>query len=86
MHENEDRNISQYLSTHSEEDPLQHLAIVVRVLLGIKPEDVLLVVMLREIQEDRGGFEHVEVASGVVDDRGDAAVRIQLDEPRFLED
>lgn len=85
MHENEDNGDGRHLSTHSEEDPLQHLAVVVGVLLGVKPEDVVLVVVLREVKDNRGGLKYAKVTTGVVDERRDAAVWVQLDEPWFLE-
>jgi hypothetical protein len=52
-----------------EEDPLEHLAVVVRLGRGVERELALLVVVLAEVEEDRGGLEDVEVAAVRVDDR-----------------
>ena len=40
--------------------------------------------MLREVEENRGGFEDDEIVSGVVDKNGKAPIWIEFDEPRFL--
>ena len=42
------------------------------------------VVVLREVEQDRGRLEDGEVAAVRVDDDGDAPVRVQLDEPGLL--
>jgi hypothetical protein len=55
-----------------EEDPLEHLAVVVRLGRGVERELALLVVVLAEVEEDRGRLEDVEVAAVRVDDRGAA--------------
>jgi hypothetical protein len=40
--------------------------------------------LLGEVDENGAGLEHREVAVVAVDDRGDAAVRINFEEPRLL--
>ena len=70
--------------TYSEEDPLQHLAVAVGILLLVERELVVLVVVLLEVEQDRGGLEDGEVVARAVNERRDAAVGVQLDEPRLL--
>jgi len=71
--------------THSEEDPLKHFAIVIGIRRWVKPEDMVLVVMLRQIEQDRCSLENSEIATGMVDDSWDTAIRVQFDKPRFLQ-
>lgn len=59
-----------------EEDPLQHLAVVIRLLLYIKRELLLLVVVLRKVQQDRSRLKDIEVVARAVRDRRDTAVRV----------
>ena len=70
--------------THREEHPLQHLAVFVRARLRVERELELRVVVLLEVEEDRGGLEHGKVGAVRIDDDGDAPVRVQLDEPGLL--
>lgn len=68
-----------------EEDPLQHLAPLVRVRAVRGPVELAVgVVVLREVEQDRGGLEDGEVPAGVVDERGDAPVWVDGEEPRLL--
>jgi hypothetical protein len=71
-------------STYCKENPLQELAEVVRLRLGIKDELVISIVVLFKVQENRGGFEYSKVIAGSVDQGRYASIRIQVDEPRFL--
>ena len=73
-----------FADTYREEDPLEQLAVVVRIGLAIEGELVVLVVVLLEVQQDGRGLEHIEVVAGAVDKRRDAAVRVHLDEPWLL--
>ena len=70
--------------TNCEEDPLQHLAVLVRARLRVERELELGVVVLLEVEQDRGGLEDGEVVAVAVDEDGDAAVRVHLDEPWLL--
>lgn len=72
--------------THSEEDPLEHLAVVVGLRLRIKPELVVLVIVLPQVQVDRSRLEDIKVVPRAVNERRDTAVRVQLDEPGLLLD
>lgn len=72
--------------THSEEDPLKHLAVVVGVRLRVKPELVVLVIMLPQVQVDRRRLEDIEVVPRAVNEGRDTAIRVQLDEPGLLLD
>jgi hypothetical protein len=47
---------------------------------------VVFIVVLREVEKNRGGLEYFKVTTRVVNERRDTAVRVQLDEPWFLED
>ena len=71
-------------TTHSEEDPLQQNAPVIRVSLAVETKDIVLVVMLLQVNQNCGGLEDGEVVPAVVDDDGDTPVRVQLDEPWLL--
>ena len=73
-------------NTHSEEDPLKHLAVVVGVRLRVKPELVVLVIMLPQVQVDRRRLEDIEVVPRAVNEGRDTAIRVQLDEPGLLLD
>ncbi len=61
--------------THGEEQPLQLLAVLPRILHRIPAELVLLVELRGEIEQDGGGLEGVEA---VVGDGGYAAVGVDL--------
>lgn len=69
---------------HPKENPLQHLAVVIWLALAVEPENMVLIIMLREVEQDRSGFEHDEVVSGVVNDNGKSPVWIELDKPGLL--
>lgn len=62
-------------ATHSKEDPLQLLGVLLGVLNRVPGELALLVVHLREIEQDGGGLEDGEALVG---DGGDAAVGVDL--------
>lgn len=72
--------------THSKEQPLEHLAVLLRLTLGRERDLVFSVIVLGEVQQDRGRLKDGEVVAGLVDEDGDAAVGVELDEPRFLLD
>lgn len=76
--------ILNYKRTYGEEDPLQHLAVVVRVAVPVEREEVVFVVVLLQVEHDRCGLEYDEVVARAVDKCRDASVRVQLEEPRFL--
>lgn len=59
---------------------------MVCVILFVEAELVPLVVVLLEVEQDRGGFKDDKVVPRAVDEHGDAAVWVQLDEPRLLLD
>lgn len=71
-------------STHSEEYPLQHFAIVIWTPVAIKGELQLRVVVLLQIEEDGGGLEDGEIVSLAVDKHGYPAIWVELDEPGLL--
>jgi len=73
------------MPTHSKEDPLKHFAIVIGIRRWVKPEDMVLVVVLCKVEKDRGGLEDSEIATGMIDDSWDATVGVQFDKPRFLQ-
>lgn len=65
-----------------EKYPLLHLALLQRV---CEAELVVLVEMVREVQQLRGGLEHGEGrAARVVDDNGDTPVGVKPEEPLLL--
>ena len=77
--------------THSEEDPLKHLAVVSRLFRHVKPEFVFAVIVLREIKHDGSCLEDREsLRSGCgrsvpVNQDGDFAVGVQgVDVPWLL--
>jgi hypothetical protein len=55
-------------------------------LLGIKPKDVCLVVMLSEVQQNGSRLKDNEVVPRMVNQNGDPSIGVQLDEPIFLKD
>jgi len=63
-------------STMSKEDPLQRLIILVR--RRVEAEFALLIVVLCQVEQDGSGLEDFEAVATVVDERGDASVRINL--------
>ena len=71
------------LSYH-EEHPLQHLAVIIRLLAGIECELARGVIVLPEVEQDSCSLEHREVLSVGIDEHRDAPVRVQLDEPRLF--
>lgn len=73
-----------YYQTYSKEDPLQDFAIVVGVFHGVEAELVVLIIMLLQVKQDGGALKHDEPVAGPVDESGDATVRVDLEEPRFL--
>lgn len=76
------RSRHKQIYTYCEEQPLQLLAVALRVLNGVVRELVLLVELLGEVEEDRGGLPDGEA---VVGDSGDAAVGADLEEPVGLD-
>lgn len=76
-----ENTLGQY-RTYCKEDPLEHLAIIVRAIL--EAELIVLVVSLLEVQQDRRRLKHREIVVGSIDNHRDTAVRVQLDEPGFL--
>ena len=70
--------------TYCEEDPLQHLAVLVRARPRVERELELGVVVLLEVEKDRGGLEDGEVVAVAVDEDGDATVRVHPDKPWLL--
>jgi hypothetical protein len=68
----------------SEEDPLEELGVVIRARRRIEAKFVLLVIVLAEIQEDRGTLEHLETPTLAVDKGRDTAVRVDVNEPGLL--
>jgi len=70
--------------TNTKEDPLKHFAVVVGVLRRVKPEDMILVVVLCQVKQDRGSLKDSEIATGMVDNSRNATIRVQLDKPRLL--
>ena len=77
--------------THSEEDPLQHLAVVSWLFHRIEPELVFGVIMLREIEHDSSGLEDRESLcpsrgrSVPVHQDGNFSIRVQgVDVPWLL--
>ena len=71
-------------TTHGEEHPLQHLAIIVRLAIRIEDERFSRVVVLLEIEQDGRRLEHREVVATAIDEDGDAPVGIEFDEPRLF--
>ena len=69
---------------HDEEDPLKHLAVIVGVRVLVERELVLLVVVLVQIEQDRGRLKHHKVIARAVNECRDAPVGVELDEPRLL--
>ena len=63
-----------------------HLGAGVIIIVGSKGEAVLLVVAARQVAENGAALPDGEAAVIVVDDDGDAAVRVQGDEPGLLLD
>ena len=82
-HANQNRGTKD--ATDSKKQPLKHLTVVVGIVLHIKPILELLVVVLCEIEKNRGGFEDWEIAACSVDYDRNTPVRIQFEKPRFLE-
>lgn len=74
------------MRTYSEEQPLEHLAVVVGVRGRVEPVCIVLVIMLGKIQEDGRGLKDSKVSAAVVNKSGDATIRVQFNEPRFLLD
>ena len=70
--------------TYCEEEPLEHFAVVVRIIDRVKPVNEVLVIVLGEIEQNSRGLEDTEIIAGVVDEHGNATVRVQLDEPWLL--
>ena len=62
--------------TYCKEQPLELLAVALRVGLGVKRELEVLIVLLRQIEQDSGGLEDAESVS--VCDGGNATVRVDL--------
>lgn len=77
-------DITLKLKAYGKENPLKHLAIIIWVGDWVKPELVLLVVMLSEIEKDSSSLEDCEVVTGVVNYCGNPSIRVDFDEPRFL--
>lgn len=71
-------------ATHREEDPLQHLAVLVRHGLWVKSELELCVIVLLEVEKDYRGLEDREVPTVGVDGYWDTAVWVEPDEPWLL--
>jgi hypothetical protein len=70
--------------THCEEGPLQHLAVGVGFGGGIKPKLELFVVMLGQIQHDRGSLKDCEIVARSIDYSWDSSIWIDLKEPGLL--
>ena len=45
---------------------------------------MILVVVLRKIEQNGRCLEYIKISTGAIDEDGDSTVGIQLDEPRFL--
>lgn len=71
--------MAQVQEANSKEYPLKHFALLVR-LCG-KAKLVVLVIVLEEVQQDSSSLEDNKVISGVIDEDGDASVRVQFEEP-----
>lgn len=74
-----------------EEDPLQHLTVMLGLLQRVEPQLVILVIMLGQVEQDSGRFEDAEpVGTGggfacPVDEDRNTAVGVQgVDEPLFF--
>lgn len=76
--------ISGSAKSHSEEDPLQHLTVVVWVIHRIEPEFIVLVVVLSQVQQYRGTLKDIEIVARAISYRRDAAIWVQLDKPRLF--
>lgn len=61
--------------THSKEQPLQFLAVLLQILHGVEAVDVVRVEDGDEVEEDGGCFEDIEAGVG---ERGDTAVGVYL--------
>lgn len=71
-------------ATHREEDPLQHLAVLVRPGLWVKSELELCVIVLLEVEKDRCGLEDRKVPTVGVDGYWNTDVWVEPDEPWLL--
>ena len=71
--------------THSEESPLQHLTVVVRVVYGIKRQLEVFVVMESQVEYYRGSLEDGKVVARTIDQGGDSSIWINFEEPRILD-
>lgn len=69
---------------YSKEHPLQRLAVIVGLGVRLEYKFVLLVVVLRKVKNNCSSLEHDKIVAASVDEDGNPAIRIQLDEPRFL--
>jgi hypothetical protein len=69
---------------YRKENPLQSLAVFIRIPSGIEAKFVILVIVLLQVQQDRSGLEDGKVIAVGIDQDGDAPVGVQLDEPRLL--
>jgi len=58
------------------EQPLKHSAVVIWFRLGVKREEVGLVIVLSEVEEYSRSFEDGNRVAGVVDNDRDPAVRV----------
>jgi hypothetical protein len=63
---------------------LDHLAVILWVRRGIKTEDSVLVIVVREVQKDSGGLEHAEVFFALVNEDRNPSIGIHGQEPWFL--
>lgn len=69
---------------YTEEQPLDHLAVILWVRFGVKTEDSVFVIVVREVHEDSGGLEHAEVFFALVDEDRNPSIGIHGQEPWFL--
>jgi len=79
-----DASKGKYDVAYSKEYPLDHLAVILRVRHRVKTEDSVLVIVVREVQKDSGGLEHIEVFFALVDEDRNPPIGIHGQEPWFL--
>lgn len=70
------------VNTHSEEHPLQHLAVLFGMVDRTESKLVLLIERCLQVSKDGACLKHVEAIMG---DGGDASIRVDLEEPRRLD-
>lgn len=78
------RTCKKQQKTHRKEYPLQHLAILIRILLRIPTKLILCVVMLLEVDQDSRSLKDDEIVPAVVYNGGNATVWVDRDEPGVL--